>query len=282
MTGRLTLALSLILAAALAGCEDTALREEVTSYLVVMSAFPPELTKLLGEADIRDTLAVGEQTCYVGVLAGNDVILLLSGIGLDRAEATTRAVLDSFSVSGLIFSGIAGGINPNLSIGDVTVPMRWGHADGDLGPTDDGFWLPVDEAMLEAAGDVLELVALVDSTPDGVRLEHKPEIIVGGNGVSNSFFVDDREYREWLWTEFEANAVDMETAAVARAARDSNVPYIAFRSLSDLAGGGPGANEVDTFFQLAADNAAAVVLAFLEAWAARCERACLLRLFGAV
>jgi adenosylhomocysteine nucleosidase len=268
MIGRLTLALSLILMASAVCCEDTAPREEVTSYLVIMSAFPPELTKLLGEADVRDTLAVGEQTCYVGTLAGNDVILLLCGIGLDRAEATTRTVLDAFDVSGLIFSGIAGGINRDLGIGDVTVPMRWGRADGDLGPADDGFWLLVDEAMLETAGDVSGLVALVDSTPDGVRLEHKPEIIIGGNGVSNSFFVDDPEYREWLWTEFEANAVDMETAAVAHAARDSDIPYIAFRSLSDLAGGGPGANEVDTFFQLAADNAAAVVVAFLEAWAA--------------
>ena len=68
---------------------------------------------------------------------------------------------------------------------------------------------------------------------------------------------------------FRANAVDMETSAVARVAHENNVPYIAFRSLSDLAGGGPGSNEIGTFFQLAADNAAAVVLTFLEGWNAR-------------
>ena len=89
--------------------------------------------------------------------------------------------------------------------------------------------------------------------------------MVGGNGVSNSFVVADPAYRGWLWTTFEANAVDMETAAVGRVAHEAGVPYIAFRSLSDLAGGGPGANQVDIFFQLAADNAAAVVLAFLTA-----------------
>jgi adenosylhomocysteine nucleosidase len=101
-----------------------------------------------------------------------------------------------------------------------------------------------------------------------VHLDHRPGIVVGGNGVSNSFFVDDPEYRGWLWTTFEANAVDMETAAVGRVAHEAGIPYIAFRSLSDLAGGGPGANQVDTFFQLAADNAAAVVLAFLTSRAA--------------
>jgi adenosylhomocysteine nucleosidase len=58
----------------------------------------------------------------------------------------------------------------------------------------------------------------------------------------------------------------METAAVAHVAYVNDVPFIAFRSLSDLAGGGPGANEIDIFFQLASDNSAEVVLTFLQAW----------------
>jgi adenosylhomocysteine nucleosidase len=43
------------------------------------------------------------------------------------------------------------------------------------------------------------------------------------------------------------------------------VPFIAFRSLSDLAGGGQGANEAEIFEQLASDNSAMVVKAFLKA-----------------
>jgi adenosylhomocysteine nucleosidase len=42
--------------------------------------------------------------------------------------------------------------------------------------------------------------------------------------------------------------------------------HIAFRSLSDLAGGGPGENELPVFYRLAAENPAAAVMAFLEAW----------------
>lgn len=268
MSRILSIALALALLGGAPGCEDASPPEETVGYLVVMSAFPPELTRLLGEADVLDTLIAGEATCYTGTLAGNDVVLLLSGIGLARAAATTQAVLDRFEVSGLIFSGIAGGINPSLNIGDVTIPARWGHADGDLGPDDEGFWLAVDGEMLDLARGAAGSVTLVDSTPDGIHLENEPEIVLGGNGVSNSFFVDDPEYRGWLWSAFEANAVDMETAAVARVAAERGVPFIAFRSLSDLAGGGPGANEVDIFFQLAADNAAAVVLEFLGARAA--------------
>jgi adenosylhomocysteine nucleosidase len=58
----------------------------------------------------------------------------------------------------------------------------------------------------------------------------------------------------------------METAATAHVAFANGVPFIAFRSLSDLAGGGEGENELGTFFRIAADNSARVLLAFLGAW----------------
>jgi adenosylhomocysteine nucleosidase len=79
-------------------------------------------------------------------------------------------------------------------------------------------------------------------------------VIVGGNGVSGPTFVDNAAYRKWVWDTFQADALDMETAAVAHVAYVNRVPYIAFRSLSDLAGGGPGENKLPVFFQLAADR----------------------------
>jgi adenosylhomocysteine nucleosidase len=234
-----------------------------------MSAYSPELPRLLEATTVEDTCRLSGRTCHIGTLAGNDVILLLSGIGLENAAATTQAVLDTFTVSGIVFSGIAGGINPDLNIGDVTVPARWGHADGELAPDDDAFWVAADSIMLGLAAAAAGNVALSNCTPDSICLDHAPGIVTGGNGISNSFFVDDPTYRRWLWDTFQANGVDMETAAAARVAQAEGVPFIAFRSLSDLAGGGPGANEIDIFFQLAADNAAAVVLAFLAEWGER-------------
>ena len=67
------------------------------------------------------------------------------------------------------------------------------------------------------------------------------------------------------FTTFDAQVLDMESAAVAHVAYANGVPFIAFRSLSDLAGGGEGANEMATFMGLAAGNSAAVVTAFLKA-----------------
>ncbi len=63
---------------------------------------------------------------------------------------------------------------------------------------------------------------------------------------------------------FSATALDMESAAVAHVAYVNYVPFIAFRSLSDLAGAGESPDEEDIFEQLASDNAALVVRAFLK------------------
>jgi adenosylhomocysteine nucleosidase len=89
--------------------------------------------------------------------------------------------------------------------------------------------------------------------------------VVGGNGVSGQAFVDNAALRGWAYDTFKARVLDMESAAVGQVALVNNTPFIAFRSLSDLAGGGPGSNEVRTFFQLASDNSATVVRAFVAA-----------------
>lgn len=201
-----------------------------------------------------------------------------------------------------MFSGIAGGVNPGLHIGDVVVPAQWGEyqeqtfgretAEGwDAGgsATEFGnyeimfpqylsltqkdrkpdreeqvFWLPVSPEMLVIAKDVADDVPLSNCTQMKLCLDQQPKVVIGGNGVSGPTFVDNAKYRDWVWQTFHADALDMESAAVAQVAYVNKVPFIAFRSLSDLAGGGPGENEISTFFQLAADNSAKVVMAFLK------------------
>ena len=67
------------------------------------------------------------------------------------------------------------------------------------------------------------------------------------------------------------DADDMETAAVARVAQVRQVPFIGFRALSDGLGdplnlpGFPA--QFFVYRQYAAENAAAVAMAFLSAWA---------------
>lgn len=269
--------------------------------LVVMSAFEAELTQLRSQAEITDSFIINGRTYYVGQLGGKDVVLVLSGISMVNAAMTSQTAIDHFNVIGIIFSGIAGGVNPNLNIGDVVVPAQWGQYQEQLfarekeNGWDTGqytsefgnygmmfpqyisttnnkepdkekriFWFSVSSEMLTIVKDVSDKTQLQRCTTSKICLEEQPKIIVGGNGVSGPTFVDNASYREWVWDTFQADSLDMESAAVAQVAYTNSVPFIAFRSLSDLAGGGPGENELSTFFQLAADNSATVVIKFLE------------------
>jgi adenosylhomocysteine nucleosidase len=127
------------------------------------------------------------------------------------------------------------------------------------------FWFEADPGLMGIARQV-QGVALERCDPDRRCLTRTPRVVVGGNGVSGPAFVDNANYREYTYRTFEANVLDMETAAIAHVAYGNGVPFIAFRSLSDLAGGGEGENELGTFFRIAADNSARVLLAFLAAW----------------
>ena len=89
--------------------------------------------------------------------------------------------------------------------------------------------------------------------------------MVGGPGVSGGAFVDNAAFRAWTFDTFGARVLDMESAAVAHVAWANDVPFIAVRSLSDLAGGSDQGNQIEVFFRLAASNAAAVVRALLRA-----------------
>ena len=130
--------------------------------------------------------------------------------------------------------------------------------------TEAKFWFDADPGLL-AIADKIKDVSLSSKT-DKAKLSHTPKLVVGGAGVSGPTFVDNAKYRAWAYKNFKADCLDMETAAVAQVAYAGDIPFIAFRSLSDLAGGGPGENEAGIFFGLAADNAAEVLLQFLKAW----------------
>ena len=272
--------------------------------LAVMSAFDTELVALRAAATITETRVVNGRTWYLGTLAGHDVVLLLSGFSMVNAAMTTQALLDRIPVRAIVFSGIAGGVNPGLGVGDVTVPAQWGNYQETVfaretptgfvpsrvttdfpgfgmmftqgtsvtvrGAAPDSlerrFWFPADTLALRVAREVAARVPLVRCTSDGSCLPGQPRVVVGGNGVSGPTFVDNAAYRDWSWRTFQADALDMETAAVAVVAHENQVPYIAFRSLSDLAGGEAGPNVARTFGRLAAANSAAVVLEFLRAY----------------
>ena len=142
------------------------------------------------------------------------------------------------------------------------------------------FDYPVDAAMLAVARTLRPALARCGpkaykspgAEPDpALCVKTAPQVVVGGLGVSGGAFLANAAYRAYLFEQLRAQTFEMETAALAHVARANGIPYIAFRSLSDLAGAQDfDADAVALFASgLAETNEAAVTLAFLEAWGRR-------------
>lgn len=276
-------------------------RLDETPRVAVISAFPPEIGALNAATRDQKTFDAHGVTFTTGVLEGKPVVVFLSGVSMVNAAMTTQMALDRFNITRIVFSGIAGGVDEGLDIGDVVVADQWAQnlESAFARETDKGFevqpsirnsdlanfgmiyprgvllpgtdlstparvWFPADPALLDTARKVAAEVALQRCAADKC-LVHPPKVVVGGHGVSAPVFLDNAAYRKYLRATFQARVVDMESAAVAHVALVNGTPFIAFRSLSDLAGGGAGANEMHTFMALASDNSATVVKAFVRA-----------------
>lgn len=281
-----------------------ALRLDDRARIAILSAFAPEVALLRQALHEPREYRVNGVVFTTGTLQGHPVLIFLSGISMVNAAMNTQLALDRFHVSHILFSGIAGGVNPALNIGDVSVPERWAQhlevlmarevvpgsyetppsketvdapnfgmlhhravrvlSEAQLRPQAQ-FWFPVDAKLLALARSI-EDVDLQSCDEDKVCLREAPHLIVGGAGLSGPAFVDNAQYREHLSQAFQAEVVDMESAACAMVAQANQVPFLAFRSVSDLAGGGPDANEMPIFLNIAAANSARVLIAFLEQW----------------
>ncbi|CAL1414372.1 unnamed protein product [Linum trigynum] len=64
----------------------------------------------------------------IGKVGNQKVILVMTGLSMLNAGITTELLLTLFSLEGVLHYGIAGNANPNLQIGDVTIPENWAHS----------------------------------------------------------------------------------------------------------------------------------------------------------
>ena len=98
-----------------------------TPRTVVMTAVQPEWDALVGAIAQPQEHRINGRLFLTGLLAGKPVILMQSGVSIVNAAMNTQVVIDRFAVKRIVFSGIAGGVDPGLAIGDVVVAENWGQ-----------------------------------------------------------------------------------------------------------------------------------------------------------
>lgn len=306
--------------------------------LGIMAAFGQEADLLIEHLSQKHEYLINGRKFYTGKIGNSPVVITLSGISMTNAAMTTQMMIDHFNLKALVFSGIAGSLNPNLRVGDVVIASSWIAPNevyysnqnkmpspctkvGDLSclglelanqvspfnlqylrktnlinkrnyqnvalqteiahqltPVAYGEMIidfQINSTLIKIINHIKNkteksLEPICESVKPNVQHIpcYTPKIMIGQRGVSSGSFLANKTYRDYLHEELSGDIIDMETTAVAHVAQSNLIPFIAFRSVSDLAGADSDPN-VALFFGsgIAQRNAAKVTINFINEWA---------------
>jgi adenosylhomocysteine nucleosidase len=244
--------------------------EQVKPITAILGAFDAEVEYIQKTMTAKRDTVCEAVTFTLGFLEGRHVVLTKVGVGKVNAAMTTTLLLEHFNPSEVIFTGIAGGLRPDLYPGDIVIGSRTAYHDfvyetvdgskskatrdpisGELNP----IFFPVDEKLLSLAMEASSLVELSKiSTKAG---EREPEVTVGLIVTGDAFIASNAKKKE-LRSRLNADAVEMEGAAVAQLCFQKKTPCLVVRSISDRADSS-AVRDVNQFYRIAANNSAALI-----------------------
>ena len=148
-----------------------------------------------------------------GVIGPNEVVITYGFVGKVEAAMVTQAFIDRFHPSSIIFTGAVGSLSKFLKIGDVIIGDE--YVEFDLARRDGKV------ELIEASEILLE------------KLESHVKGAFVGRIASGDSFISDPETAENVKKLTGAVAVDMDSAAVAKVARQNGIDFVAVKTVVD-------------------------------------------------
>lgn len=224
--------------------------------IAIMGAMVEEITPLLDFFGTYETLEFAKNRYYTTTYKGMELVIAYSKIGKVNASLTATTLIEKFGAEQLLFSGVAGALNPNLRIGDVLVATALTQHDLDI------------TAFGHPYGYVPEGSVYVDTDASLRALAHKVAkaqniILQEGIIATGDQFICDGVKKEWIHTTFKADATEMEGASVAVVCDALKIPFCVLRAISDAADMDAGFS-FDEFLVSSAKESAQFIIAMLD------------------
>jgi adenosylhomocysteine nucleosidase len=204
--------------------------------IAILTAIPEEIAAFGDHLERTGEESVAGIRIHHGTLDGWRVVLAESGLGKVNGALAAAVLLDRFGCGGLIFSGVAGGLDPALKVGDLVVATE--VIQHDYGAVVNGELEVYRAGTLpfpEFRGDLALKADTAVIAGAGVALADE-ERVNFGTILTGDSYLGCGVTRERLFSRFRAKAIDMESGAVAQVADAFGVPWLVIRALSDLAG----------------------------------------------
>jgi adenosylhomocysteine nucleosidase len=236
----------------------------------ILGAFEREVTLLEDRLTGRREHQIEGIRFVAGRLHGRNVVAVWTGIGKVNAAMTTTLLVEHFKPENIIFTGIAGAVNPELRPGDIVIAQKTAHHDmGTVWPEglfvkgvknrldsiENPVFFPADEKLLRFAQKAAGRIDM--QRVETIAGRRNPKIITGVIVTGDSFIASTEKCAE-LRKKLEADAVEMEGAAVAQICYQRQIDHIVIRSISDSADEG-AVTDKQMFYILAARNSSDLV-----------------------
>ena len=217
--------------------------------LAIISATPEEISAIVDSLTAVSTREIGRRRYHVGKFCDTEVVAVFSRWGKVAAAATVMQTIVSYAAREVIFTGVAGAIDPGLSIGDVVVGSELVQHDMDASPVFPRYEIPLLGKAVLAADSTL-CARLSNSAREFLTHDLKravPESELAAFNISSpavhrgliasgdKFFARADEVDALRMRLPAALCVEMEGAAVAQVCEEHAVRFGVLRTISDTA-----------------------------------------------
>jgi len=226
------------------------------SKIAIMGAMPEEIEPLLSKVDNINKVYYASNIYYEATYKGKELVIAYSKIGKVFSSLTASVLLEKFGCEQLLFSGVAGAINPELKIGDLIIADKLSQHDLDISifGHDYGF-VPEGEKFVETDTKLRQIAK---------EVAKKNQLsLIEGTIATGDQFVASNERKEFISKHFAADALEMEGASVAVVCDALDVPFFILRAISDTANDDAGV-DFDEFMVSSAKISAAFILDMVE------------------
>lgn len=219
----------------------------------IIGAMPEEISTILKEMKDMVEEKTEIRTFYRGTISNHECIIALAGIGKVNAAITTSILIERFKVDTIINIGVAGGINgvkhkdvvisKEVLYHDVDVSKFSAYVPGQIPGSEPLFY--ADKSLLEKTTKILEAQNInfkVGKIASGDQFVYQSSKIESVNSIYSDIY-----------------AVEMEAAAIAHTATMYHIPFIIYRSISDLLDDEDQHNDFSLFLHDAAEKATIVL-----------------------
>lgn len=205
--------------------------------IVILGAMDSEISSFLSVMDSAQVRHWNDFTHHQGTIDACAVVVSKSGVGKVMAAMMTQHLIDDYQPTAVLFTGLAGSLQPHIAIGDTLIARDLVQHDMEASaigfprgqiPFSDWRFIPADPRLLHLASQY---------EPAEGKL-HVGRICTGDQFVSHREMASHTH----LAAELAGDGVEMEGASVAQVCAVNNVPCLVARTISDKADGSAAVN----------------------------------------